>query len=226
MASTKVKSRQRHNILQQRLAETQQQSNIRQYKIDDGDEKGHGAQHVDLQQQMEQQREEELQILQSGGATRDGDSAAGGMKMKMKRRAIASQSSLSIMTVKDEKANNIDDDIENQSPSKSKPRRVYRRSTIEKSVSMLQSMYHHPTIVKDICKVSMSRRYILLVLKYFGIISLVFCAYQFIILNLPSRYNMQSATNANIFCIRPNHAATDLVIGIKKNITTTVFPSS
>ena len=204
MASTKVKSRQRRNILQQRLAETATQKqlstqNNNHIKIEEDDEKG-GTQdvHVDeLQQQIEQQREEELQVLQSGGhrqveVLREGD-VSGGVK---RRAAVSSQSSLSIMTAKDDKVSNIDNDIENQSPSKSKPRRVYRRSTIEKSVSMLQSMYHHPTIVKDICKVSMSRRYILLVLKYFGIISLVFCAYQFIILNLPSRYNMQSATTA------------------------------
>ena len=202
--ATKVKSRQRRNILQQRLAETQQQSivirqNNNHIKIEEDDEKGRTQDvHVDeLQQQIEQQREE-LQILQSDDhhqaeVLRDGDIAGG----VVKRRAIASQSSLSIMTAKDEKVNNIGDDIENQSPSKSKPRRVYRRSTIEKSVSMLQSMYHHPTIVKDIiCKVSMSRRYILLVLKYFGIISLVFCAYQFIILNKPTRYDLKSATQA------------------------------
>jgi len=205
MASTKVKSR-RHNILQQRLAETAAQQHSMQnnnhIKIEEDDEKG-GTQDVlvdELQQQIEQQREEELKILQSGDhrqaeVLREGD-VSGGI-LKLKRRAIAvSQSSLSIMTAKDEKVNNIDDDIENQSPSKSKPRRVYRRSTIEKSVSMLQSIYHHPTIVKDLLlRVSISRRY-MLVLKYFGIISLVYCTLQLITLNIPAWYNMESAMQA------------------------------
>jgi len=198
MASTKVKSR-RRNILQQRLAETAAQQHSMQnnnhIKIEEDDEKG-GTQDVlvdELQQQIEQQREEELQILQSGGATRDGDSAAGGI-LKLKRRAIAVSQSLSIMTAKDEKVNNIDNDIENQSPSKSKPRRVYRRSTIEKPFSMLQSMYHHPTIVK-VCKISISRRY-MLILKYFGIVSLVIYALQLVKLNLPTRYDVNSATHA------------------------------
>ena len=200
MASTKVKGRHR-NILQQRLAETQPQSiMLRQnnhIKIkSDGDEKG-GTQavHLDeLQQQIEQQREE-LQILQSVGhrqveVLREGD-ISGGM-MSMKRRAVASQSSS--IAKDDEKVNNIDDDIENQSPSKSKPRRVYHRTSIEKSISILQSLYHHPTIVKVLCKVSISHRY-MLVLKYFGIISLAFCALQFVVLNTPTRYDMKSVMN-------------------------------
>jgi len=204
MASTKVKSRQRRNILQQRLAKTatQKQLSMQNYnhiKIEEDEKGGTQDVHVDeLQQQIEQQREEELQVLKSAGGhrqievLRDGDIAGG----VVKRRAIAvSQSSLSIMTAaKEEKANNIDDDIENQSPSKSKPRRVYRRSTIEKSVSMLQSMYRHPTIVK-VCKVSISRRY-MLILKYFGIVSLVIYALQLVKLNLPTRYDVNSATHA------------------------------
>ena len=197
MTSTKVKSH-RRNILQQRLAETATQQSMKQnnHIKFNGDEKG-GTQDVfvdGLQQQIEQQREEELQILQSGDhrqaeVLRDGD-IAGGM---VKRRAVVS--SQSSFVAKEEKANNIDDDIENQSPSKSKPRRVYHRTTIGKPFSMLQSMNHHPTIVKDLLRVSISRRY-MLILKYFSIISLVFYAYQFITLNIPSRYNMESATNA------------------------------
>jgi hypothetical protein len=190
--ASKEKIHRGRNILQQRLAATQPRS-IMQRQNNDGDEKG-GTQDVDeLQQQIEQQREE-LQTLQSGDynrapATRDGDSAAGGMK----RRAVAASQSSSFAN--DAKADNIDDDIENQSPSKSKPRRVYHRTTIENSVSMLQSMYHRPAIVKELCKVSVISRRYLLVLKYFGIISFVFCALQFVMLNLPTRYDLQSATN-------------------------------